>query len=56
VRFASGATAVVSGSSTVPKHCGYQVDIRIFGSEGMLLLDVERERMELRRKDGRHGA
>jgi len=53
LRFASGATAVVSGSATVPKHCGYQVDIRIFGSEGMLLIDVERERMELRRKDGR---
>ena len=53
LRFASGATAVLSGSSTVPKHCGYQLDIRIFGSEGMLLIDVERERMELRRKDGR---
>jgi predicted dehydrogenase len=53
VRLANGATMALSGSSTVPKHCGYQVDIRIFGSEGMLLLDVERERMELRRKDGR---
>ena len=53
LKFASGATAVLSGSSTVPKHCGYQLDIRIFGSEGMLLIDIERERMELRRKDGR---
>lgn len=52
LRFASGATGVLSGSATVPKHAGYQVDIRIFGSEGMLLVDVERERMELRRDDG----
>lgn len=53
VRLAKGATMALSGAATVPKHCGYQVDIRIFGTEGMLLVDVERERMELRRKDGR---
>jgi predicted dehydrogenase len=53
VRLANGATMALSGAATVPKHCGYQVDIRIFGTEGMLLLDVERERMELRRRDGR---
>ena len=53
LRLSNGATAVISGSSTVPKHCGYQLDIRIFGTDGMLLIDVERERMELRRKDGR---
>jgi predicted dehydrogenase len=29
-----------------------QIDLRIFGSEGMLLLDIERERLELRRRDG----
>lgn len=52
LRFAGGATAAISGASTVPKHAGYQVDIRIFGTEGMLLLDIERERMELRRDDG----
>ena len=40
------------GSAAVPKHRGFQVDLRIFGSEGMLLLDVERERMEVRRRDG----
>jgi len=51
VRFANGATASVSGSSTVPKHCGFQIDLRIFGSEGMLLLDIERERLEIRRRD-----
>lgn len=53
LRLANGATAAVSGAGTVPKHCGYQLDLRVFGTEGMLLLDVERERMELRRRDGR---
>lgn len=52
VRLANGATVALSGAATVPKQCGYQVDIRIFGTDGMLLLDVERERMELRRHDG----
>jgi predicted dehydrogenase len=53
VQFANGATASVSGSATSPKHCGNQIDLRIFGSEGVLLLDIERERLEVRRRDGR---
>ncbi len=53
VRFVGGATAALSGSATVPKHRGFQIDLRIFGTEGMLLLDVERARLELRRHDGR---
>ncbi len=53
VRFTNGATAALSGSATVPKHCGFQIDIRMFGSEGMLLLDIERERLEIRRRDGK---
>jgi len=52
VRFANGATASLSGASTVPKHRGFQIDLRIFGSEGMLLLDIERERLEVSRRDG----
>ncbi|WP_029074713.1 Gfo/Idh/MocA family protein [Kaistia adipata] len=52
VRFANGATGSLSGSSTVPKHRGFQIDLRIFGSEGMLLLDIERERLEVSRRDG----
>jgi len=51
VRFANGATASLSGSALVPKHCSYQLDIRVFGSDGMLLIDMERTRMELRRFD-----
>jgi predicted dehydrogenase len=53
LRFVNGATAAISGSATVPKHRGFQIDLRIFGSEGMLLLDIERERLEVRRRDGR---
>ena len=53
VRFANGATASLSGSATVPKHRGFQIDLRLFGSEGMLLLDIERERLEIRRRDGK---
>jgi predicted dehydrogenase len=52
VRFANGATGALSGSATVPKHRGFQIDIRLFGSEGMLLLDIERELLEVRRRDG----
>jgi predicted dehydrogenase len=53
VRFTNGATAAVSGSATVPKQQGFQIDLRLFGSAGMLLLDIERERLEVRRRDGR---
>src|SRR5262249_27012874 len=44
----------VSGAGTAPAVgiSSYQVDLRIFGSEGMLLLDCERARLELRRHDG----
>ena len=49
--FANGAKASLSGSALVPKHCSYQLDIRVFGSEGMRLIDMERSRMELRRFD-----
>lgn len=53
VRFANGATGSLSGSSTLPKGRGVQIDLRIFGSAGMLVLDIERERLEVRRRDGK---
>ena len=53
VQFANGATAALSGAATVPKHRGFQIDLQLFGSEGMLVLDIERERLEVRRRDGR---
>jgi predicted dehydrogenase len=52
VRFAGGPTASLSGVATLPKGRPVQIDLRIFGAEGMLLLDIERERLELRRRDG----
>lgn len=61
VRFSNGATAVISGAATLPKSSThsvdlkqYQIDIRIFGTEGVMLLDIERERLELRRNDGKN--
>lgn len=51
VRFAQGAIGTVSGSAAVPAALPFQVDIRLYGNEGMLLLDVERERMEIHRHD-----
>jgi predicted dehydrogenase len=53
VEFANGATMSLSGSATVPKSRGYQMDIRLFGTEGMLLFDIERARLEAIRHDGK---
>ncbi len=52
IRFANGAQGALSGAATAPKSGGFQVDIRLFGSEGMLLLDIERPRLVIRRHDG----
>lgn len=52
MRFENGATMSLSGAATVPMGKPFQVDLRFFGTEGMLLLDVERERCELTRFDG----
>ena len=54
VRFVGGSTGSLSGAATLPKGSPVQIDLRIFGSEGMLLLDIERERLELRRRDGKN--
>jgi predicted dehydrogenase len=51
-RATNGATVALSGSSTVPKHKGMHMDIRIFGTEGMILFDNERARLTLSRLDG----
>ena len=52
ISFDGGAIGSLSGAATLPDGDPYQVDIRIFGSEGVLLLDTERERMSLHRYDG----
>ncbi len=51
VRMTNGGTMALSGASTVPKHCEVQLDVRIFGTEGMLVFDAERARLEVRRSD-----
>ena len=51
-RFEGGATATVSGAATYTFQCGNQVDVRVFGSNGVLLLDLERHRLEFHSRDG----
>ena len=53
ITFDDDAIGSLSGAATVPDGDPYQIDIRIFGTEGMLLLDTERERVSLHRYDGR---
>ena len=52
VRFDAGAIGSFSGAGSAPVGQGFQVDLRIFGDKGMLLLDCERARLELTRHDG----
>ncbi len=52
VRFEDDVIGALSGSGDIPEGQMFQLDIRIFGSEGMLLLDVERARLAIHRHDG----
>ncbi|MDY0908235.1 Gfo/Idh/MocA family oxidoreductase [Microbacterium sp. CFBP9034] len=52
VRFDNGALGALSGAATLADGDKYQVDIRLFGTEGVLMIDVERERVTLSRYDG----
>jgi predicted dehydrogenase len=52
-RFTSGATGMLGGAGTVPSHSPFQVDVRVFGSKGMILIDVERPRLEIHLNSGR---
>lgn len=51
-RASNGATIALSGASTVPKHRGMHTDVRIYGTEGMILFDNQRASVELWRLDG----
>ncbi|MFN0166802.1 MAG: Gfo/Idh/MocA family protein [Bryobacteraceae bacterium] len=51
-RFRNGATGTIGGAATMPVGSAYQVDVRLYGTKGMLLVDVERPRMEVRCHDG----
>ncbi|WP_420112414.1 Gfo/Idh/MocA family protein [Pseudactinotalea sp.] len=52
IRFDNGALGSLSGAATLADGDKYQIDIRLFGTEGVLMLDVERERVTLSRYDG----
>jgi predicted dehydrogenase len=55
-RATNGATVAISGAATVPKHKGMHTDIRIYGTEGVVVFDNERMRVELWRMDGADAA
>ncbi|MGO2471060.1 MAG: Gfo/Idh/MocA family protein, partial [Microbacterium gubbeenense] len=52
VHFEGGALGSVTGAATLADGDRYQIDIRLFGTEGTLMIDVERERVSLSRYDG----
>lgn len=52
VTFAGGATGVLSGSCGVPAGHGFELEIRIYGSEGAVMLDIERETLTLKLPGG----
>ena len=56
VRFAGGAIGTFSGAGAVPDDKGFQLDIRVYGNEGLLILDIDRARLEVQRYDGDHFA
>lgn len=51
-RATNGATISLSGSSTTPKHKGMHMDIRLYGTDGVIFFDNERARLCLHRMDG----
>ena len=56
VRFEGGAIGTFSGAGAVPDDKGFQLDVRVYGSEGLLILDIDRARLEVQRYDGNHFA
>ena len=52
VRFTSGAIGSFSGAGALPENQQFQLDIRMFGSEGVLTMDCDRALLELLRHDG----
>jgi predicted dehydrogenase len=54
VLFQGGALGTISGAATLPEESKFQLDVRIFGSEGVLNLDIDRARLDVLRHDGNH--
>ena len=54
VEFDNGVIGSFSGAATIPADRNFQLDVRVFGSEGVLSLDIERARLQVLRDDGDH--
>lgn len=56
VRFAGGAVGSVSGAATLPPGTpgAFQLDVRIFGEKGVLVVDIARDHLSLHTNSGRH--
>jgi predicted dehydrogenase len=56
VKFAGEAIGNISGAATLPMGTpgSFQLDVRIFGKKGMLVIDIARDHLSLHRHDGRH--
>lgn len=52
VSLENGVIGTIAGNGTLPDGARFQLDLRIFGTNGVLLVDVERERCTLLRRDG----
>jgi predicted dehydrogenase len=50
-KFEGGAIGIFSGAGALPENQKFQLDVRIFGSEGVLTVDCDRARLELLRHD-----
>ena len=56
VQYRGGAIGTISGSASLPMHTpgGFQMDIRIFGKKGVLVLDVVHDHLSLHTNAGKH--
>ncbi len=54
VEFTTGAIGSFSGAGNMPEDTGFQLDLRIFGSEGVMSIDCDRSRLAVQRHDGDH--
>ncbi len=54
VVFDNGAIGTFSGAGALPDNQQFQLDVRVFGSEGAFVLDIDRARLEVQRHDGDH--
>ncbi len=52
VEFTSGAIGSFSGAGNMPEGSNFQVDLRIFGSEGVMSIDCDRARLAVQRHHG----